>query len=152
LESLFAVSFAEIHSRRHLLAALKLAEISREDLLLREYSSLAMGEMPSRKILVGWTTVDSRRKANALAKGLVAARLAACVAVDGPITSHYIWNKKQERAKEWRLWVKFPADRAGEIAAWLKANHPYSVPQWLAVEAATVAEPYRQWVIANTRR
>ncbi len=107
--------------------------------------------MPPEKILVGWTTVSSTEIANDLAAGLVAARLAACVAVDGPVTSHYVWEGRQECAPEWRLWVKFPADRADEILAWLRERHPYAVPQWIAVEAAAVAQPYREWIVANTR-
>ncbi len=106
--------------------------------------------MATAKILIGWTTVDSAAAAKKLAAGLVAARLAACAQVDGPVTSHYIWQGKQERTKEWRIWVKFPTPRAKEIEAWLKAHHPYSTPQWLAVEAAAVAGPYREWVVGNT--
>ncbi len=107
--------------------------------------------MATQKIFVGWTTVDSAAAAEKLAAGLVAARLAACTQVDGPMTSHYIWEGKHERATEWRVWVKFSAARAKKIAAWLKQHHPYCTPQWLAVEAAAVAGPYRQWVVANTR-
>jgi periplasmic divalent cation tolerance protein len=107
--------------------------------------------MPHQKILVGWTTVDSADLANKLAAGLVATHLAACVIVDGPVTSHYHWEEKQERATEWRLWVKFPADRASEIFAWLRAHHPYKVPQWVVVEAAAVSIPYEDWIIASTR-
>jgi periplasmic divalent cation tolerance protein len=107
--------------------------------------------MAQEKILVGWTTVSSAEIANDLAAGLVAAHLAACVAVDGPVTSHYVWEGRQECSPEWRLWVKFPADRADEILAWLREHHPYSVPQWVAVEAAAVAQPYRAWVVASTR-
>jgi periplasmic divalent cation tolerance protein len=111
----------------------------------------ANADMATNKILVGWMTVDSAAAAEKLAAGLVAARLAACAQVDGPVTSHYIWQGKQERAKEWRVWVKFTASRAKDIEAWLKAHHPYSTPQWLAVEAAVVAESYREWVVENTR-
>ncbi len=107
--------------------------------------------MSAEKIFVGWTTVDSAVRARQLAGRLVAARLAACVVVDGPVTSHYRWKGKQERSREWRLTVKFPADRAQEILQWLKANHPYDNPQWVAVEATAVAVPFRQWVVANTR-
>jgi len=107
--------------------------------------------MPQEKILVGWTTVNSAAVANKLAAGLVAARLAACVQVDGPITSHYSWNGKKERAKEWRLWVKSPTKHAKKLEAWLVAHHPYSTPQWLAVEAAAISQPYRKWVMENTR-
>ena len=107
--------------------------------------------MPRAKILVGWTTVNSAPLARKFAAGLVAARLAACVQVDGPIVSHYEWNGKQTKSKEWRLWIKFSSPQAQAIEDWLCANHPYSTPQWLAVDAAIVAEPYRQWLLENTR-
>jgi len=113
--------------------------------------TLQLAGMKPEKVFVGWTTVDSAEVANKLAAGLVAMRLAACVLVDGPVTAHYLWEGKQKRDSEWRLWVKFPSDRADEILAWLKANHPYSIPQWVTVEAASVSEPYRQWLVENTR-
>jgi len=108
--------------------------------------------MPQKKIFVGWTTLDSAPSADRFAVALVATRLAACVLVDGPVTSHYVWQGKQECAKEWRVWIKFPARHARKINTWLSANHPYATPQWLAVEAATMTEPYRQWVLGNTRK
>jgi periplasmic divalent cation tolerance protein len=107
--------------------------------------------MQPEKLLVGWTTANTAELANKLAAGFIAARLAACVVVDGPVTSHYWWEGKQTRAEEWRLTVKFPADRAEEILAWLKAHHPYENPQWFAVEAVTAAATYRKWVVDNTR-
>jgi len=107
--------------------------------------------MAKPKILVGWTTVDSAQKAEKLAADLVRARLAACAQVDGPITSHFIWQGKTERAKEWRVWVKFPASSAKKIEAWLRTHHPYSTPQWLAVETKAVAGPYREWVLESTQ-
>lgn len=107
--------------------------------------------MPSPKILIGWTTVDSAAAARQLATGLVAARLAACVQVDGPVESHYLWQGRQERAKEWRLWVKFPARQAKAVETWLAKHHPYSTPQWVAVEARAVARPYRDWVLSSAK-
>jgi periplasmic divalent cation tolerance protein len=119
-------------------------------LFRREWHLSAQEVMTNAKILIGWTTVDSAAVADKLAASLVAARLAACAQVDGPVTAHYIWEGKPERATEWRVWVKFPAKHAKKIAAWLKTHHPYSTPQWLAVEAAAVAGPYRRWVEAST--
>jgi periplasmic divalent cation tolerance protein len=106
--------------------------------------------MPRAKILVGWTTVDSARRAKQLAAGLVAARLAACVQVDGPIASHYVWKGKQTRTKEWRLWIKFSSLQARALEDWLRTYHLYSTPQWLAVEAVEVAKPYREWIMEST--
>jgi periplasmic divalent cation tolerance protein len=107
--------------------------------------------MPHQKILVGWTTVGSAETAEKLAATLVGTCLAACVIIDGPVTSHYHWDGRQQRSTEWRLWVKFPEDRASEIFAWLRGHHPYEVPQWIVVEASAVSEPYENWVIASTR-
>ena len=104
----------------------------------------------SEKIFIGWTTVDSATAAEKVARGVVAARLASCAQVDGPVTSHYIWEGKQKRATEWRVSVKFTSKRAAELEKWLVANHPYSVPQWLAIPASKVAEPYRKWVLETT--
>jgi periplasmic divalent cation tolerance protein len=106
--------------------------------------------MPHPKILLGWTTVDSAHQAKVLAAGLIAARLAACVQIDGPVTSHYIWKGKPTRAKEWRLWIKFLPRHTRVIEQWLHANHPYSTPQWLAVEADEVSKSYFNWMLENT--
>jgi periplasmic divalent cation tolerance protein len=106
--------------------------------------------MPREKIHLGWTTASSAAAAKKLAAGLVAARLAACAQVDGPITSHYRWADNQRQSKEWRVWVKFPARHEKKIEAWLAAHHPYSTPQWVAI-AAAVTEPYREWVDEVTR-
>jgi periplasmic divalent cation tolerance protein len=106
--------------------------------------------MPRVKILVGWTTVDSAPAAKKIATGLIAARLAACVQVDGPIVSHYVWQGKQSTSKEWRLWIKFPSTQSHAIEKWLRAHHPYSTPQWLAVEVAEVAKPYQKWLLENS--
>jgi len=148
LESLITL----FHPARGDISPAKIRGAARETLAF-SYRMLfsAKGIMASSKILVGWTTVDSASAAKKLAAGLVAARLAACAQVDGPITSHYIWQGKQQRAKEWRVWVKFAASRAKAIEAWLKIHHPYSTPQWVTVEAVAVAKPYREWVMGNAK-
>ena len=54
-------------------------------------------------LLVGFTTVSNREDASRLARGLVEARLVACVQVEGPITSHYIWENRAETTEEFRM-------------------------------------------------
>jgi periplasmic divalent cation tolerance protein len=46
------------------------------------------------------TTTDSAEAADALARGAVEARLAACGQVVGPITSTYRWQGAVETARE----------------------------------------------------
>jgi len=100
-------------------------------------------------LLVGWTTVASQDDAARLAHGLVEARLAACVQVDGPIVSHYIWEKRTETAQEFRLTIKFLPARAAAVETWVLAHHPYATPEWIVVRAEHVAEKYLSWARSN---
>ncbi len=105
--------------------------------------------MSDTKLMIGWTTVGSEAAARELAEALVAGKLAACVQVEGPVQSYYVWQGKVSCDAEWRLAVKFPLARAVELAAWLDAHHPYEVPQWVAVAVAEVLPAYAEWALAT---
>jgi len=100
-------------------------------------------------LLVGFTTVGNREDANRLTRGLVEARLVACGQIDGPITSHYIWENRAETTEEFRLVLKFLPARAAAVETWLMAHHPYAKPEWVVVRAEYVAEKYLSWARAN---
>lgn len=101
-------------------------------------------------LLIGWTTVSSREDADKLAKGLVERHLAACVQIDGPVSSVYWWEGRTEQAQEHRLTVKFIPARARELEQWLLQHHPYDTPQWIVVAAEHVGEKYLSWARANS--
>src|SRR6266853_211052 len=52
------------------------------------------------------TTVDSEEAAVTLARGIVEARLAACVQIVGPIRSVYWWDGEVDDVREWQLLMK----------------------------------------------
>lgn len=97
---------------------------------------------------IGWTTVETRPQAETLAQGLIAEHLAACVQIDGPITSVYRWESQVQSAEEFRLTVKFVAARHVALEAWLHRHHPYATPEWIVVSADHVAEKYLSWAQA----
>jgi len=66
-------------------------------------------ELPS--CLAVLTTTDAAEKAEALARGAVAARVAACAQISGPVTSVYRWRGAVETAAEWRVQFKTTAAR-----------------------------------------
>jgi periplasmic divalent cation tolerance protein len=101
-------------------------------------------------MFVAWTTTAKREDADRLARGAVAARLAACAQVDGPMTSHYHWDGKLESAEEYRIWFKYLPANASALSAWVHAAHPFAVPQWIEVNAEHVGEKYLSWAIANS--
>lgn len=101
-------------------------------------------------MLIGWTTVETEAQARALAEGLIGQRLAACVQIDGPMTSVYRWNDRIETTPEYRLTIKFLSNRHLEVESYLHNHHPYTTPQWIVVRAEQVAEKYLSWAQANS--
>jgi periplasmic divalent cation tolerance protein len=91
--------------------------------------------------------VDSEAAAQALAKGLVESELAACVQIDAGVQSVYRWEDKVQSEREWRLMVKFAAARSSDVLAYIEANHPYDVPEWVTVRAEDVAPAYLKWAL-----
>ncbi|MBU0482910.1 MAG: divalent cation tolerance protein CutA [Proteobacteria bacterium] len=89
----------------------------------------------------------NKEDAERMALDVVAQKLAACTQVEGPITSFYIWQGKQERSEEYRITFKFLAANGEAMELWIKENHPYECPQWITVEAARVSNSYFEWAM-----
>ncbi|MFC9732656.1 divalent-cation tolerance protein CutA [Streptomyces roseolus] len=92
------------------------------------------------------TTTDSREKAEALARGAVEARLAACAQVTGPVTSVYHWKSAVETAEEWQVLYKTTEDRYAALEAHLLAAHDYETPEVLAVPVVRGSAAYLEWL------
>jgi periplasmic divalent cation tolerance protein len=97
------------------------------------------------------TTTDSRAEAMELARCAVESRLAACAQVAGPITSSYWWDDGVERAEEWLVMLKLPADRYDELAALLTDRHSYDEPEIIAVPILRGSAGYLNWITQETR-
>lgn len=96
-------------------------------------------------LLVGWTACATREDALRLAEGVVDRGLAACVQIDGPITSVYRWKGAVETAVEHRLVLKFVPEQQVELERWLREHHPYETPEWVVIGTTMVAEKYLSW-------
>jgi periplasmic divalent cation tolerance protein len=97
------------------------------------------------------TTTDSRAEAMDLARAAVEARLAACAQVTGPLASTYWWDEAVERAEEWLVMLKLPADRFEELAAFLAERHSYDEPEIVATPIVAGSAAYLSWVREETR-
>jgi len=97
------------------------------------------------------TTTDSRAEAVELAQAAVQARLAACAQVAGPIASTYWWEDGVERAEEWLIMLKLPADRFDELAQFLTDRHSYDEPEIIATEIVAGSPSYLSWLTDETR-
>jgi periplasmic divalent cation tolerance protein len=109
------------------------------------------GSRESGEYLQVQTTTDSRAEAMELAKAAVEARLAACGQVAGPVASTYWWNDELERAEEWFVFFKLPADRYEALAEFLTERHSYDEPEILATPFARGAASFLGWITDETR-
>lgn len=101
-------------------------------------------------VVVVTTVIDSRELADRIAADLVAARVAACVQVSGPLTSTYWWQGQVESAQEWSVAAKAPAAAAERLVEAIRAAHTYDVPEILVTPVLGGHEPYLAWVAAET--
>ena len=85
-----------------------------------------------------------------LGRAAVQARLAACAQVAGPVASTFWWEGGIERAEEWLVLLKLPADRYGELAAFIAERHSYDEPEIVALPILTGSASYLSWIREET--
>lgn len=95
------------------------------------------------------TTVDSAEVAESLARGIVEARLGACVQIV-PLRSVYRWDGEVRVDAEWQCVVKTSALRVDELVTHIKANHTYDVPEVVDTPAIGGNDDYLAWVSEET--
>lgn len=100
------------------------------------------GPVPAPHVVL--STTDSDDEAHRLARGLVEARLAACVQIVGPVRSVFRWEGEVQVEPEYQLVVK--TTRVEEVTAWIVANHSYDVPEVVALPVVGGHETYLTWV------
>ena len=94
-------------------------------------------------------TVPNADAGDALARGLVEARLAACVNRIGPIRSVYRWKDEVHAHEEHQLVIKTTAEALPGLRDFVAASHPYEVPELVAIEGHCLTEPYAAWLRAQ---
>jgi periplasmic divalent cation tolerance protein len=104
------------------------------------------------EVLVVITTTPDKETAANLAQTLIRERLAACVQVLPNMTSFYRWKGELETSSEWLLLIKTTRERLSELIARIESEHPYEVPEVVALKTEGGAEKYLQWVREETKR
>jgi periplasmic divalent cation tolerance protein len=96
------------------------------------------------------TTTDSVEKAEALARGAIHARVAACAQITAPVTSVYRWEGAIQAEQEWQVLFKTSAERYRELEAYIETTHAYETPEIIATPIIQGSADYLAWVAAET--
>ncbi|HEY5040037.1 MAG TPA: divalent-cation tolerance protein CutA [bacterium] len=100
---------------------------------------------------VVFVTTPNRRVSEAMSKGLVKSKLAACVNVVPSLRSRYWWKGKVATAKEELLLIKTNQTRLPKLIQWVKTHHPYAVCEVVALSIASGNKPYLNWIHQSLR-
>ena len=96
------------------------------------------------------STLPDREQAEKLAHALIEQQLAACVNILPTVTSVYRWQGKVETANETIILIKTTMARYPAVEAAIKAQHPYELPEIIAVPVSTGLPAYLEWVRTET--
>lgn len=102
------------------------------------------------ELLLVMTSLPDKVTANALAKQLIDANLAACVQIQSGVQSIYRWQGRVCEEQEVVLVAKTSTDQWPAISDYIKQNHPYDVPEIIAQPITHSHTDYARWVIAET--
>lgn len=101
--------------------------------------------MPSTACII-YTTTSKISEARRLSSLLVKNKLAACVQISSAVESHYIWENKACKAKEYVLAVKTRLSLYSAVEKLIRMHHSYKVPQILAVPVLKIDRDYEKWL------
>lgn len=96
------------------------------------------------------TNVPDEATAEKLANALVEARVAACVSVLAPCRSIYRWQGRLEMAAEIPLLIKTSTSSYPRVEEIVRTQHPYDVPELIAVPITNGLPAYLDWLAKET--
>uniref|UniRef100_A0A914V8A5 G-protein coupled receptors family 1 profile domain-containing protein n=1 Tax=Plectus sambesii TaxID=2011161 RepID=A0A914V8A5_9BILA len=105
-----------------------------------------LGDYRPGTYVVAYVTVPNEEAGKTLARGLIKEKLAACVNIVPRVISVYEWQGKVEEDGESMLVIKTRSSRVDDVAAYVRANHPYDVPEVISMPIENGNPAYLKWL------
>jgi periplasmic divalent cation tolerance protein len=96
------------------------------------------------------TNLPDRASAEKLAETLIELRVAACVNILAPCRSVYRWQGAVQKDEEHPVLIKSTRERYPALEAAIRAQHPYELPEIVAVPIERGLPAYLEWLAAET--
>lgn len=108
-------------------------------------------ESPSADaFLLVLNTCPDRDCAQRIAERLVRDRLAACVTILPQVHSIYEWQGEVQQESECQLIIKTRRARFAQLCQALRAQHPYELPEIIALPIVDGLPAYLDWIAKQT--
>lgn len=96
-------------------------------------------------------TCPDQAVASQLAERIIKERLAACINLLPEMKSIYVWNDQVEQACEIQLVIKTRSALFEPLRTFIRAHHPYEVPEILALAVQQGDADYLGWLAESCR-
>lgn len=96
--------------------------------------------------IVVTTSFEDKQQAEKLSEILLKERLIACGQIAGPVTSSYWWKGTLTTSTEFILSMKSTAELYDQLEKTIRSNHPYDVPEIVAVPVTHISDDYWAWM------
>lgn len=84
--------------------------------------------------------------AERLARALLDSKLAACINIVDKVESLYFWEGEIKKEQEALMHIKTRASSVSKVIVFLEKEHPYEVPEIIAVPILEGSKAYLDWV------
>ena len=102
--------------------------------------------------LLIFTNLPDVASAGKLAQRLIENRLAACVNVLASCQSIYRWQGAVEQVEEIPLLIKTTSAHYAQIEELVRTQHPYDVPELIAIQITHGLPAYLAWLTTETEQ
>ena len=91
-------------------------------------------------------TTSDKQEAERIIRRLLDDKLIACANIISPVSSHFHWSGKIEKAEECLVLMKSREDLFEKLAETVKSLHSYEVPEILALPIIDGSKAYLDWL------
>ncbi|HOK55934.1 MAG TPA: divalent-cation tolerance protein CutA [bacterium] len=92
------------------------------------------------------TTSPDKKNCEKIVKELLEEKVVSCCQIIGPVESHYWWEKRIEKSKEWLIFIKCKKKNYKKVEKKIKEIHPYKVPEIISFEISDLSEEYMDYL------
>lgn len=100
----------------------------------------------ARDVIIVYCTVPDSDTGQRIASHLVEYHLAACVTLIPGVTSVYRWKGRVETDSEALMMIKARASDYARLESAIRSQHPYELPEIIAVSLTAGLAEYLDWV------
>ena len=105
-----------------------------------------MNELTAKKLIEVLTSLPNLEVAQDLGRHLIYDGLAACVQMQEGLYSIYRWEGKVCEDREVLFSAKTTIDLWPKIHEYIQKNHPYDLPEIIAITPSEYDQAYGKWV------